>query len=159
MDTEYIFLRIILGLDLLLSQLNPLVMSCSLSLLSSSLSLMIIVDHLGGVCWVAGWWGRGSIVRESLGGAGLGFLASNAPSRLHTTTTNITNATPPPVMWCGAGVLVCWWMPPYHRQHQIYIYTTWKPQEIYLHQNKYGCIWVGLYWVVINTTTTISRFL
>ena len=61
MDTEYIFLRIIVGLDLLFNdesiscQLCSHVMSCSQSWLSSSLSLMIIVDHLGEVCWVGGW--------------------------------------------------------------------------------------------------------
>ena len=61
MDTEYIFLRIILGLDSLFKdesiycKLNSHVISISSSWLFSSLSLMIIVDHLGEVCWVAGW--------------------------------------------------------------------------------------------------------
>ena len=95
MDTEYIFLRIILGLDLLLSQLNPLVMSCSLSWLSSSLSLMIIVDHLGEVCWV------GRLVRTGIDSQGV-FGGS----------------------WLGLPGLQCTITPPHHHHQYHQCHTT-----------------------------------
>ena len=101
MDTEYIFLRIIVGLDLLFNdesiscQLNSHVISSSSSWLSSSLSLMIIVDHLGEVCWV------GRLVRTGIDSQGV-FGGS----------------------WLGLPGLQCTITPPHHHHQYHQCHTT-----------------------------------
>ena len=140
MDTEYIFLRIILGLDLLLSQLNPLVMSCSLSWLSSSLSLMIIVDHLGGVCWVGRLVRTGIDSQGVFGGSWLGLpgLQCTITPPHHHHQYHQCHTTTSDVVWCWCvGVLVDATIPPPTSDLHLYHMKTTRNISP---QNKYGCI-------------------